>query len=160
MKKVITILTIVLLLSIFLVPSFASDYSKGYKDGEERGIDIGYDIGYDDGIDEKRFDAKATITNEQFVLFSQYRNGNNEYQKGFRSGFRDAYAISYESGYFDGEDDSLSNYDVTQEETQQIVEKKSNIVNFFDSTPWGYVIIIGVVILFWVFFFWFIARKG
>ena len=140
MKKVITIITIILLAFLFTMPSLAEDYDDGYEEGydigNEYGYEDGYEEGYGDGYDDGYNDAvfeisendfKTVIENETDIAYS------NGYTEGYNKGKKDATpAHTYDDGIQAGYKQATEEY---KEEINNAVEeaKKDNIYSIITS---------------------------
>lgn len=140
MKKVITIITIILLAFLFTMPSLAEDYDDGYEEGYdigneygyEDGYEEGYGTGYDEGYDEAVFDMsdkdfKTVIENETDIAYS------NGYTEGYKKGKKEATpAQTYDDGIQIGYKQATVEY---EEKLNNAVEdaKKDNIYNIIIS---------------------------
>ena len=134
MKKVITIITILLFVFILAMPSFAEDYDDGYEEGYdvgneygyEDGFEEGYSDGYDDGYDEAVYDMsdkdfKTVIENETDIAYS------NGYTEGYKKGKKDATPVhTYDDGLKEGYQKATNEY---TEKMNDAIEsaKKDNI---------------------------------
>ena len=134
MKKVITIITVLLLTFLCSMPSFAEDYDDGYEEGYDignesgyaDGYDEGYIVGYDEGYDEAVYnmadnDFKAVINNETDIAYS------NGYKEGFNNGKKYATPVhTYDDGLKEGYQQAVDEY--TNKMNDAVVSaKKDNI---------------------------------